>query len=337
MFTRVLAAAAILIAAAALLLAAWPQLFGLEKAPFVAQVVSMRGLAIAVALVGVVVLTLVALVSVPARRFAASIAIVLLGFAAVNTAVLSTRGFGNTSFESRDSNELTVLSWNTLGDSPEAVTVAQLAIDVEADIIALPETTEAMGDSIAALLGDSARPMQSFTIAFDEISKARSTTLLVAASLGAYSIDRDSPNTQVLPSVVATPDDGTGPKIVSVHAVAPIAGQMENWRTDLNWLSEQCVGDNVIMAGDFNSTVDHYSGLATAEGAALGECLDAGVESDNGAVGTWPTSWSPFLGAPIDHVMYTDNWRVSGMRVIESHDKHGSDHRPIVVQLSPSG
>src|SRR5690554_5085321 len=104
MITRVLAAAAILVVAAGLLIVAWPQLFALEKAPIIAQVVSMRGLAIAAALLGVVVLTLVALVSVPARRFAASIAIVLLGFASVSAAVLSTRGFGNTSFESSDDN-----------------------------------------------------------------------------------------------------------------------------------------------------------------------------------------------------------------------------------------
>ena len=31
------------------------------------------------------------------------------------------------------------------------------------------------------------------------------------------------------------------------------------------------------------------------------------------------------------------NWRVSGMRVIASHDGYGSDHRPILVQLSPAG
>ena len=142
MFSRVLAAAAIVIAAALLLLVAWPQLFGLEKAPIVAQVVSMRGLAIAVALLGVIALTLVAFISVPARRFAASIAIVLLGFTAVTTVVLASRGFGNASFETSDNNEVTVLTWNTLGDSPKALEVAQLVIDTDADIIALEERRE---------------------------------------------------------------------------------------------------------------------------------------------------------------------------------------------------
>ena len=40
------------------------------------------------------------------------------------------------------------------------------------------------------------------------------------------------------------------------------------------------------------------------------------------------------LGAPIDHVMTTKQWTVTGMRVIQTLDDAGSDHRPIVVQLS---
>jgi endonuclease/exonuclease/phosphatase (EEP) superfamily protein YafD len=39
------------------------------------------------------------------------------------------------------------------------------------------------------------------------------------------------------------------------------------------------------------------------------------------------------LGAPIDHVMATPDWTVSGSVVMRSLDGSGSDHRPIVVQL----
>jgi endonuclease/exonuclease/phosphatase (EEP) superfamily protein YafD len=34
--------------------------------------------------------------------------------------------------------------------------------------------------------------------------------------------------------------------------------------------------------------------------------------------------------------MFSPEWTVTGMRVIESHDGHGSDHRPIVATLSPT-
>ena len=50
-------------------------------------------------------------------------------------------------------------------------------------------------------------------------------------------------NTNTLPSVVAEPVDGDGPRIVAVHAVAPIRWELRNWRSDLDWLAEQCAGD----------------------------------------------------------------------------------------------
>lgn len=337
MFGRFLAAVVIVVVAAALAVAAWPQLFGLANAPVVAQVVSLRGLAAVVALVGVVALTLVALMSHGARRFAASLAIVALVFSLLSVVVLSTRGFGNEGFESSTDNDVTVLSWNTLGDAPTAAVIAQLALDTGAEVVTLPETTRATGLDIAQAMNAAGHPMALFTLAYDEVSKSRSTTILISVDLGQYEADETTRTTSTLPSLVAKPVDGSGPVFVAVHAVAPIAGEMENWRTDLQWLKAACAGDNVIMAGDFNSTIDHYSGLATSDGAAIGDCTDAALASDNAAVGTWPTMLPALLGAPIDHVMATPNWRVSGMRVVQSHEGYGSDHRPILVQLSPAG
>ena len=46
------------------------------------------------------------------------------------------------------------------------------------------------------------------------------------------------------------------------------------------------------------------------------------------------TQLPSLLGAPIDHVMSTSEWTTTGMRVIESHDGFGSDHRPILATLS---
>ena len=336
MFARVLAAVVVLAAAIGLLIAAWPQLFGLQVAPGIAQVVALRGAAAAVALVLVVALLLVALVSRRARRFAASLALVVLVFALLNAAVIVTRGVGDTAFETKGASDLTVLTWNTLGDVPGAEVIADLIIETDADIVSLPETTRETGIAIANLMRTADKPMWVYTSFYDVVSKARSTTLLVSADLGEYNFDEGARTTSVLPSVVATPADGSGPVIVAVHSVAPIPGQMQNWRDDLDWLSAACEGENVIMAGDFNSTLDHYAGLSDSTEATIGDCVDAGSLSDNAGVGTWPTSIPALAGAPIDHVMQTDNWRVSGMRVIGTHDGYGSDHRPVLVQLSPA-
>ena len=337
MFRRFLAAVIILAVGAALIVTLWPQVFGLATSPVIAQVVSLRGLAAAIALVLVVGLTLVALIVGAARRFAASLAIMLLVFVVITAAVLSTRGFGNGGFESATDSDITVLSWNTLGDAPGSDAIATLALDTGTEIIVLPETTHATGLEVSDLLAAAGKPMTVFTTAYDEVSKARSTTVLISEELGEYDADESLVTTAVLPSVVATPADGTGPTIIAVHSVAPIPGEMANWRSDLQWLSDACADDNVIMAGDFNSTLDHYSGLNTTDDATLGACHDAADATGNAAVGTWPAALPPLLGAPIDHVMATPNWRVTGFRIIQNYDGYGSDHRPVLAQLSPAG
>ncbi|EPR75745.1 Xaa-Pro aminopeptidase [Leifsonia rubra CMS 76R] len=336
MFRRILAATFIVAIAAALLVAAWPQLFSLEQAAGVAQVVSLRGLAAATAFVAVVALTLISLLSVRLRRFAASLAIVALAFSALTLAVLSTRGFGSPGFETKAEGDVTVLSWNTLGDAPGAATIAELALLNDADVVALPETIRELGFEIAQLMADSGRPMWVHTVAYDQVSKARSTTILISTDLGEYTVDESARTTMTLPSLVAVPQNGEGPTFVAVHAVAPIQGEMTNWRSDLEWLAEQCRTSNTILAGDFNSTLDHYATLADGGDFALGSCVDAASVTDNAAVGTWPTQLPSLLGAPIDHIMASAEWAVTGMRVIESHDGDGSDHRPIVATLTPT-
>jgi endonuclease/exonuclease/phosphatase (EEP) superfamily protein YafD len=335
MLRRILAAAVLVALALALLVIAWPQLIGQQRTAGVAQLVSLRGLAVVVAVVAIAGLGFLIVIFRPIRRFAASVAVLLLGFALINTAVLATRGIGDMGFATAAPRSVTVLAWNTLGDAPGAEAIAQLAIDSGADVVALPETTKATGQAVADAMGLGGRPMQSFTVAFDQVSKARSTTLLISTELGPYAVDEAEPNSAVLPTVIARPVSGTGPTIMAVHLVAPIPGEMEHWAEDLDWLAGACSEPSTILAGDFNSTLDHFSGLATADGAALGDCVDAASVSDNAAVGTWPTALPALLGSPIDHIMATANWSVTGMRVVENYDKYGSDHRPVLAQLTP--
>lgn len=367
MITRILSALTVVVAAALLVVVAWPQLAGLQNTWVFAHVVSLRALAALVALAAIVVLLLLSLIR-PLRRLLRTLSVLLLVFAVANVGILLSRGIGTipveadalavaatakteataTALETEvpaapgDAEEdVTVLSWNTLGDATGADAIAELAITHHADVVTLPETTEATGVAVAELMRAAGQPMWVHTIAFDQISKARSTTLLVSPDLGEYTVTSEpgsgAPgNTSVLPTVVATPTAGDGPTIIAVHAVAPIQWEMSNWRSDLNWLATQCAEGNVIMAGDFNATVDHMAGLETSAPAVLGACSDAGIDAGSGGIGTWPTSAPALLGSPIDHILATANWRVIGMDVIGTLDAAGSDHRPIVARLAPN-
>jgi len=339
MFRRVLAAAFLLALAAALLLTAWPQLLGMQRWAGVVQVTTMRGLLAAVALLAVVLFTLIALVWAEVRRFAGGVALLLLAFAGIQFAVLSTRGAGDLAFQSKAPGDLTVLSWNTLGDAPSVDTLAGLVVEEDADIVVLPETSAEYATRIRDAVAADGLSFQVIPLAYDEISKARSTVVLISTGLGAYTRDDSRGGTETLPSVVAVPANGRGPVIVGAHPVAPVPGEMANWNQGLEWLAARCNGDDVILAGDLNSTLDHFTGLDEASDVSggLGKCRDAAKLTGNAAVGTWPTLLPTLLGAPIDHVMATPNWEFVGFRVISSLDDAGSDHRPVVAQLRPVG
>ena len=336
MIRRFLAAVILVGVGSALLVIAWPSLFGLAEAPVVAQLVSVRALTAALAVGAAFTLALVAMLWAAARRFLAGLALLAMLFALVNVAVLSTRGFGDESFPTRAPAELSVLTWNTLGDAPGVDRIVDLVIAEQADIVVLPETSQETAVAIAEATRVQGRPMWVYSFAFDYVAKARSTSILVSVDLGEYSVDDEVGNTSVLPSMVLRPVDGTGPTIIGVHPVAPIPGELSNWRTDLRWVESVCRGEQVILAGDLNATADHFRVVdpeAGVAGLGFGDCLNAGLLTGNGAVGTWPTRLPPLLGAPIDHVFVTPDITVTGMRVITTEDGSGSDHRPVVARL----
>lgn len=340
MLPRILGWAIVLGSAALAIVLVWPQAFGLQNQWVAAHVVALRGSAAVFGAVAVALFLLLALVR-RVRLFAFAMAAVFALFAAGNIAVLAARGFGGGAPAAEASDSVTVLSWNTLGEVPDASAIAGLALEEGADVVALPETTEPLGEAVAIAMRDGGRPMWVHTVAYDEIAKARSTTLLISPELGDYAVVSElvpgpPGNTNTVPSIVADPITGEGPRIVAVHAVAPIRWELRNWRSDLDWLAEQCAGENVIMAGDFNATVDHFAGHGI-DGGDLGRCTDAAVLGGAGGVGTWPTDVPALLGSPIDHVLATPGWSVEAFRVMLDHDDAGSDHRPIVTTLTRTG
>jgi endonuclease/exonuclease/phosphatase (EEP) superfamily protein YafD len=336
MLRRLLAALLLVMAAVAVLVLSWPQLFSLQRVTGITQLVAFRG-ATAIGAAALLVFLLVLATGLPRfRRLGLGLSALALVFVLLNTVVLSSRGFGSASMPARAATDLTVVSWNTLGGAPGSAAIAKLAIESDADVVALPETTEGTATAVAALMTAAGLPMVSHTVAHGHISKSRSTSVLISSALGTYHLDESAGSTVTLPSLVMVPDNGVGPTIVATHPVAPQPGELSNWNSDLRWLAGACPGGNVILAGDFNATLDHLAGLGTARGTNVGACADAALRAHTAAVGTWPTFAPALVGTPIDHVMTTKNWTVRGMRIVQDLDGAGSDHRPIVVRLAPA-
>ncbi|MGP6171560.1 endonuclease/exonuclease/phosphatase family protein [Microbacterium sp. A196] len=317
----------------------WPQFFHLEQTFPFAQLVAVRGLVL-VGLLAVSVVSLLLLFARPLRGFAASILIVALLGAAATGAIGAVRGFGTGALPEKTAESVRVLTWNTAGEAVSAETIADAILTQQVDVVTLPETAESVGERIAVMLREQGHPMWVHHVQFGNVDngpQAWETTILISPALGDYSViassEDGSSNTGSVPSAVVMPVSGVGPTIVAVHAVAPRIEDMAGWQSDLDWIADQCPEGDFILAGDFNATIDHMAALGTG-GGDMGYCRDAASRTGTGATGTWPAKYPELVGAPIDHVMASQNWNPTGSLIL---DAAGSDHRALVVQLEPAG
>ena len=165
MISRLLSTVCAIAAAFALLVLTWPQLFGLQNTWLVAQIVSFRGALVAISVAGAALFFAFAIFR-PLRRLSASLAVVLLVFAAANITILAVRGVNqaDVSIATAGVDEsITVLSWNTRGEEPGVDAIAELALTSGADIVALPETTDELGTEVALAMKAGGRPMWVWT------------------------------------------------------------------------------------------------------------------------------------------------------------------------------
>ena len=333
MFSRFIAWLAGLVATAILVVAFWPQLVGYQRVWPFAVAVSMRGLVSMLAVILIFVLLFIGRIGNWLRRTTATLSILLTIFIAANTWVLVTRGFDNADFIEKHNDDITVMTWNTMGGSPAPLAIADLAISSDADIIALPETTQQTALSVKGILDASGKQMTLLTNAYDHVYDAHSTALLISSDLGDYTLALDVGNTLTAPTLVAMPVTESGLVIVAAHVSAPGPGTMESWRKDIAWLADLCNKPNIIVAGDLNGSIDNFAGTGAG---ALGGCADAAQVMNAAAVGTWPT-WVPsFVGAPIDHVMYNGKYLATEFHVYDNPAGSKADHRPVIARLTIS-
>jgi endonuclease/exonuclease/phosphatase (EEP) superfamily protein YafD len=124
---------------------------------------------------------------------------------------------------------------------------------------------------------------------------------------------------------------GAAPVLVeSAHPMSPYALEtLSWWRADLAGQRAAAPhGPLRVLAGDFNATLDH---------APLRRLLDTGYRDAADTVGAGLIgTWGPYDGdlippVTIDHVLVD---RRIGVRAVSVHRLPGSDHRPVLAELS---
>jgi endonuclease/exonuclease/phosphatase (EEP) superfamily protein YafD len=215
---------------------------------------------------------------------------------------------------------LTVLAFNTYEGDGDVEALAALIRSSRPDLIALPEAGARYRDRLAPLV-----PGYRFAASNNERGRdVQNVAVATRDDLGDVTaqVDRSTP----FPSVEVSGAGLGDVRFVAFHSIAPIPGDLPQWRSDLGTLDRWCGQSGpAIIAGDFNATLDH-----SVFRSAISGCADAAEQAGEGLVGTWNTRWPRWVGAQIDHVLVTGGITAETLSV---HDVPGSDHRAVLTRL----
>ena len=306
--------------------------------PF-AQIVAMRGwLVVGFGVAGILFLIVAGIRGLVFRRGRIALTFSLTTFlvAGMHAAIMYSRGINETSDATSEvafsdsTDGITVLQYNTLGGSVDVSVLAGLIENKGVTVVSLPETSTRTGEDLVDDLADRGLWFQQFDTGTSGYEAGyKSTILLISSSLGEYVQTDvfDSAEEPLPPAVRAVPADGDGPAFIAIHPVAPRPDRMDTWQREIRAAYGLCGTEtNTIIAGDFNSTVDHEAALRLDT-----SCTDAAVQAGAGALGTWPARLPKLLSSPIDRVLTTtDEYRGSEATTV---NLGGSDHRGVVVRL----
>ena len=298
----------------------------------ISQIIAMRGIiAIVLGVLGIMIAMVAIIRALMLRRgiFLGVLSAGLILIAGGHLLVLADRGLSaptalppdyGVTHVSQGNGDITVLSYNTLGGQTSMDDLAPVAADNGVDVIVLTETSTQSAEALAGRLSQNGPTFSVYSSGADPNNpEIESTAILVSSALGEY---RQGPDLGLSWGSVHLRSTGDGPDIIGVHPVAPVREFQDKWKAEITAIYEQCSGaQNTIMAGDFNSTIDHMH----ATGAECSSALDGFV----GGYGTWPASVPGILGSPIDNV-YTD-WTTKSATVVQV---GGSDHRGVLVRLA---
>lgn len=126
-----------------------------------------------------------------------------------------------------------------------------------------------------------------------------------------------------MPSADVTINDRTV-ALRAAHPFPPLPLALESWRGGLSELAEftRVTTTPVIVAGDFNATPYHEEFRAILR--------DRLSDATPSTAGTWPADLPPLLGAPIDHILFSQPFSVSDSG---TWDLVESDHRTVWADL----
>ncbi len=226
--------------------------------------------------------------------------------------------------------ELRVLTSNLLAGRAAAGEVVDLVRNTAADVLVVQELS---GQAAANFNSAGLDRLLPYAITDLDWPEPRGNGIYARHPLGAC--PQVMPTSSIQPVVTLKLPDAQV-HLACVHLSTPkhpwSAAGVARWRADLAALSMLPIPTRpadlpLIVAGDFNSTVDHAE-FRRVLGYGL---VDAAVQAGNGLVPTWGLPpGGRFALLAIDHVLADDRCAVLGTSV---HPVRGTDHRALFAKI----
>lgn len=213
---------------------------------------------------------------------------------------------------------LTVIAANLYKSEDALARLAGLAVQNDADLIALLEPPLSANESVYGRVF----PDHPHMVHVDQSARASIPLSLISRRPFA-SRRSEIPLRTGLRSYIQA--DLTGPwngiRLVTTHPHIPLTAPGLNTRNTLLRAAGDAAEarDSFILMGDFNLTP--WSPTFRA--------LPGRRAGDPRLLQTWPVSWGP-LGIPIDHVLFSDDLELVESRLLP---RTGSDHRAILAKF----
>ncbi|MGX1160695.1 endonuclease/exonuclease/phosphatase family metal-dependent hydrolase [Arthrobacter sp. SLBN-100] len=229
--------------------------------------------------------------------------------------------------------QLRAMSLNAELGGAEADDIVKLVREQGIELLALEEYTAALGDRLAAAGLLSLLPHH-VSHPRDGAGGAAVYSSFQLRDAGAI---RGTGFSMPVVDLDLGAGNGAALRVVAVHCLAPVGDGLVRWRSDLAALARTGTGSGpLLLAGDFNATLDHHEFRALLAGTGEGRKLvDVAASLGNRLIPTWPMGGYHLPGITLDHLVTSQDVRGADYSV---HRVPGTDHAAVLATLAiPAG
>lgn len=216
-----------------------------------------------------------------------------------------------------------VMAVNAELGGADAAGIVDLVREQHVELLAIVEYTQGLEDRLAAAGLPAVLPHQ---VTYPRSRAAGAAVYSSYPLTGAGIV----PGTRfAMPVVTMNLGPGTL-RVVAVHTLAPVDEGLAQWRRDFAALRGADPGSGpLLMAGDFNATLDHreFRGLLADGHRPL---VDVAVAAGSRLLPTWPMRGYRLPGVTLDHLVTGGGIHGSDYSV---HQLAGTDHAAVTAAL----